>query len=70
MIWPLQPLAVALQGVGFGPRHVALQGMWPTSPYRRAPLGAGHPPRPTNSVRPVMLNTARPQQHDTTRPRR
>lgn len=70
MSWPLQPLAVALQGVGFGPRHVALQGMWPTSPYRRAPRGAGFGPRPERSQRFALPDTTRLTQTNSTRPRR
>lgn len=84
--WPLNPRAVAVQGIGYGVLWVALQGFWPTSPYRRAPRGPGFGARPLYGVRPTMATTvrvamantdrpgmsatSRPGQTNTTRPRR
>lgn len=74
--WPLNPRAVAVQGIGYGALWVALQGFWPTSPYRRAPIGPGFGARPFYSVRPTaaptvraaMANTDRPGMNATSRP--
>lgn len=67
---PLTPRAVAVQGIGYGVLWVALQGFWPTSPYRRAPRGPGFGARPTVGMRPAQMATSRPGQTNTTRPRR
>lgn len=69
--WPLSPSAVAVQGVGYAPRLVALLGLWPASPYRRAPRaghGAGHGARPVWGTRPAMAATVRAPQAGTVRP--
>ena len=52
------------------PRLIALQGFWPTSPFRRAPLGPGFGARPVYGMRPMQANTVRFTSPNTTRPRR
>lgn len=64
----LSPRAVALQGLGFVPRLVALQGLWPASPYRRAPKGAGYGARPVWGARPMQPATVRAAPAGTARP--
>lgn len=66
--WPLNPRAVAVQGIGYGVLWVALQGFWPTSPFRRAPLGPGFGARPLYGVRPTMAPTVRAAMAGTERP--
>ena len=66
--WPLNPRAVAVQGIGYGVLWVALQGFWPTSPFRRAPLGPGFGARPLSSVRPTVAPTVRAAMPNTDRP--
>ena len=68
MTRPLSPRAVAVQGIGFAPLLVALQGFWPASPYRRAPKGAGYGARPVWGMRPVQAATVRAGMANTTRP--
>ncbi len=67
MIWPLNPRAVALQGIGFAQRIIALQGLWPTTPYRRGPRGPGYGARPEQGYRPAMAATVRAPYGNTTR---
>lgn len=70
----LSPRAVALQGVGFAPRLVALQGFWRS--FVRAPVGGGFAARPVAgmrfghapTVRAAMLPTDRPSTGTGTRP--
>jgi hypothetical protein len=64
----LSPRAIALQGLGFKPLLVAVQGFASASPYRRAPKGAGFGARPVWGMRPVQAATARAGMADTTRP--
>jgi hypothetical protein len=82
----LSPRAIALQGMGFAPLLVAVQGFASASPYRRAPKGAGYGARPVwgmrpvqaatvragmaNTTRPALAATSRPRSPNTTRPRR
>jgi hypothetical protein len=66
--WPLNPRAVAVQGIGCGALWVALQGFWPTSPFCRAPHGPGFGARPLYGVRPTMAPTVRAAMADATRP--
>lgn len=70
MSQPLSPRAVALHGLGFVQRLVALQGLWPASPYRRAPRGPGYPARPVYGIRPRLGMTSRPTSPNTVRHRR
>lgn len=65
--WPLNPRAVTVQGIGYGSLWVALQGFWPTSPYRRAPLGPGFGARPFYSARLEAAPTVRAGTANTTR---
>lgn len=51
--------AVALQGVGFTPLLVAVQGFANASPFTRAPRGGGFHARPTFGQRPAQAVTAR-----------
>lgn len=67
MSWPLNLRAVAVQGIGYAARLVALQGFWPSSPYRRAPKGAGYPARAVWGDRPTMQATARAPMQATSR---
>jgi hypothetical protein len=46
----LSPVAVAVQGVGFLPHVMAVQGF--AAPDLRGLLGNGYPPRPTEGHRP------------------
>ena len=82
----LSPRAIALQGMGFAPLLVAVQGFASASPYKRAPKGAGYGARPVwgmrpvqaatvragmaNTTRPALAATSRPRSPNTTRPRR
>jgi hypothetical protein len=65
----LSPRAIALQGLGFAPLLVAVQGFASASPYKRAPKGAGYPARPVYGMRPMQSNTSRASSPNTTRPR-
>ena len=62
----LTPKAIALQGVGYVARLVALQGFWPA--MRRALHGAGFGARPVWGTRPTMAATMRAPQVGTARP--
>ena len=66
----LSARAMALQGVGFAPLLVAVQGFASASPYRRAPKGAsvGTGARPVWGMRPVQAATVRAGTVATTRP--
>lgn len=55
----LSPRAIALQGMGFAPLLVAVQGFASASPFKRAPKGAGYGARPVWGMRPVQAATAR-----------
>jgi hypothetical protein len=82
----LSPRAIALQGMGFAPLLVAVQGFASASPFKRAPKGAGYGARPVwgmrpvpgatvragmaNTTRPALAATSRPRSPNTTRPRR
>jgi hypothetical protein len=66
----LSPRAIALQGMGFAPLLVAVQGFASASPFKRAPRGAGYPARPVYGMRPMQANTVRLADPNTTRPRR
>ena len=64
----LSPRAIALQGMGFAPLLVAVQGFASASPFRRAPTGAGYGARPVWGMRPVQAATVRAGMANTTRP--
>jgi hypothetical protein len=64
----LSPRAIALQGMGFAPLLVAVQGFASASPFKRAPKGAGYGARPVWGMRPVQAATVRAGMANTTRP--
>jgi hypothetical protein len=64
----LSPRAIALQGMGFAPLLVAVQGLASASPFKRAPKGAGYGARPVWGMRPVQAATVRAGMANTTRP--
>lgn len=55
----LSARAIALQGFGFTPLLVAVQGFGNASPFTRAPKGGGFHARPTMGTRPTQQATAR-----------
>ena len=63
----LSPRAIALQGMGFAPLLVAVQGFASANPFKRAPKGAGYGARPVWGMRPVQAATARAGMANTTR---
>jgi hypothetical protein len=63
----LSARAMALQGLGFAPLLVAVQGFASASPYRRAPKGAGYGARPVWGMRPAQAATVRAALAGTTR---
>ncbi len=64
----LSARAIALQGFGFTPLLVAVQGFGNASPFTRAPKGGGFGPRPSSiGMRPRQESSLRPRQNTTYR---
>jgi hypothetical protein len=63
----LSPRAIALQGVGFAPLLVAVQGFANAVRFVRAPSGTGYGARPVWGMRPAQAATVRAALAGTTR---